>query len=353
MPRAALDVPVTAPHVLATMKQTHVNARITPSGEPALAYGIAVPKSWAYSKEFGPVAREPLAPRGLGFFAISTAPRSPVIAVTVTSLLFEIPIDAWAVHAMIAEGWTTVSAKWFPGPSGPFFDITGTRVVDDVEEVRRTTARNDGPNIFCVNCMCGRDGWDAAKEIFWAAHSTFELLSSTHSTRIEPWLSTGAETPDFQVAHPRSWSAESVLGAPEGVSAVDLRLLNAAKDKLLAYVQVKAEREERDEEPAPLDALQGRALAKLEHAGFTPSAPMRALGEDEDPRAPATDGWLGGLVGRGHLAGAEVVARTGFVRRAGVVCSLSMLGPTREDDTMTALRAQRAFEIVRTTWELL
>jgi hypothetical protein len=170
-----LDVPQMAPFLEATLEHSHVRAAISPSDDGSLDYELAVPKDWAFSGKFGPVPAGPLVDRGLGFFAGGAEPGSPVIAVTVTTVPFEIPIDAWARASFANEGWSVVSAFWFPGDNGLYFDITGTRVVEDVPEVRRSTVRVRRNDVFSVSCMCAREHWDRVKEVFWVAHATFAL----------------------------------------------------------------------------------------------------------------------------------------------------------------------------------
>jgi hypothetical protein len=351
MAQAPLDIPFAAPRVLAAMETSFVNAKVTPNGDSKLAYSLALPREWAYSKRFGPVPDAPFETRGLGFFAHSAEPTSPVIAVTLTPVLYEIPIDAWIRGRFGADGWGIVSAQWFPGPCGLFYDLTGIRVTDGVEYVQRTSVRNDGARIFCVNTFCPRSAWDEVKEIFWAAHVTFELLAGTKKTQMEPWLSAAGKSPDFQVAYPISWSAQPAASAPQGVSAVDLRLVDTRHEKLFAYLQVKAEHDPAGD-PESLERLQALTLSKFEKGGITLAGPLEPSTDRNDPRTPAVEGWLGGATGRGRLSGGDVAVRMGFIRQAGITVSMSMISPTIGDDTLAALRAQRTFEIARDTLEL-
>jgi hypothetical protein len=316
-------------------------------------YSLAVPKAWAYSKEFGPVPSGPFATQGIGFFAGSAQPGFPLIAVTVTPIPFEIPIDTWVRANFVAEGWQIRSAKWFPGALGLFFDIVGTRVFQDVLEVRRTSVRVDGSHIFALNCFCSLERWEAAKELFWAAHCTFKLEKGTGLTRMEPWLAAAAdEEPAFSLAYPRSWSVEPVASPPEGVSGLDVRLLDVKGEVLLAYLQVKAERRASGTPPPKLDARLAEAQGKLAGSGVTSTSPPRPLTEDEDPRSIAVKGWLGGFIGAGRLGDAEIVIRLGFLERAGVDVTFLVLSPTPSDDALIALRAERIFQIARATFAL-
>lgn len=345
------DIPFSAPNVTAALEQTHIKLRVTTEGLPTYSYSLAVPRTWAYSKQFGPVPAGPFSARGIGFVAESARPGSPVIAVTVTPIPYEIPIDAWIKKTMVGEGWTLVSARWFAG-AGLFFDVVGTRVINGVSEVRRTSVRVDAHNIFAVNCLCARKYWDQAKEIFWVAHDTFQIENGTGSTRMEPWMAAEARNPDFRCARPASWTVEPQTSTSDGVSAVHLRLIDAAGKTLLAYVQVKVERLSTNQPPPALDQLTAAASAKLREAGFTPLQPPRPLTLDDDPRAVAVQGWRGGLVAKGHLAKADVSGWTGFIGRPGYSVTLLMLSPLMENDPLTALRAQRVFEIARDTIEI-
>jgi len=347
------DIPYAAPTLVDTIEQTHANLRLTPNDDPKLAYQLGIPKTWAYSKTFGPVVEHLMKPQGLGFFAGSTAPGAPVIAVTVTRCPFEIPVDAWVKLTLASEGYEIVAAKYFPGPHGLFFDATAVRMLEDREEVVRTTARVDGSNIFSVNTVCGRKQWDVAKELFWIAHVSFHLVEGTGETRMEPWKAVYGVNPDFQTFHPFSWFGEKVKPAWEGISAVDIRLLNAAQTTVLGYLQVKAQRALPDHPPRDLAALRDDSLAKLKKAlGYVPSRPFHPLTLADDPRSEVADGWLGGFAGEAKLGDSNAAVRLGYIRRAELTFSLLALSAPVRDDTLAALRTQRAFEIARDTLQL-
>jgi len=345
------DIPYSAPTLLDSIEQTHVNLRLTPNEDSKMAYQLGIPKTWAYSKTFGPVVEDLMTPQGLGFFAGSIAPGSPVIAVTVTRFPFEIPVDAWVKLTLARQGYTIVAAKYFPGPHGLFFDATAVRTLeDDRQEVVRTTAHVDGSNIFSVNTVCDRSKWDAAKEIFWIAHVSFQLVEGTGDTRMEPWKAAYGANPDFQTFHPFSWFGERVKQEWEGISAVDLRLVNAAQTVVLGYVQVKAQRALPGKPPRDVAALRDDSLAKLKKSlGYVPSHPFRPLTLADDPRSEVAEGWLGGFTGEAKTGTHDAAVRLGYLRRADITFSLLALSAPVRDDTLAALRTQRAFEIARDT----
>ena len=352
MAAPALDIPIAAPNVLRTMEQTHVCLELTPGDDPRLAYNLAIPRQWGYSAEFGPVAHGLLRVQGIGFFAGSTEPHAPVIAVTQTPVPFEVPIDAWARQSFSAEGWQILRAQWFPGPNGLFYDVTAERTTSGVHEVRRSSLRNLGSDIISVNCFCAREWWEGAKEIFWTAHATFKLLAPPH-TRMEAWAEAPVDRePRFAVAYPLSWSAEEAEGSEPDISGLHLRLADAKNETLLAYVQTKLRKRAPGAAP-DLDALRASAAAQLQRGGVRITAPLEPLPEDEDPRAIAVKGWLGGFEGEGQLGSAIVRLRVGFVDREGHDATFVMISPRLADDPLTALRAQRAFEIARATFTLI
>jgi hypothetical protein len=351
-PALKIDVPQEAPFVQATLEHSHVRMRIKPNEEAQLAYELAIPKTWAYASSFGPVASGPYAERGIGIFAGGGDAGSPVIAVTVMPSPFEIPIDAWAHANFESEGWQVVSAFWFPGASGLYFDITATRIIEDKPEARRSSVRVRGNDVFSVNCMCALEHWNAVKEIFWVAHATFEVEVPGAET-MEPWFAFPQEKPpSFTFAHPASWLSEPVAAAPEGVSARDVRLVDVKVEELLGYLQVKAEQHK----GAPVPTLEQRkadAFMHMQRSGITPNeVTLQELTKDSDPRSIAVPGWLGGYVLDGENGGSEVSMRLGFVERDEIAFTFMTLGPRLRNNPLVALRTQRVFEIARATLEL-
>lgn len=353
-PSIKIDVPQSAPFVQATLLHSHVRMQITPNEDESLAYELMVPKTWAMGKEFGPVGSGPLMERGIGIFAGGIEPGAPVIAVTVMQSPFEIPLDAWARANLAHDGWEVVSAFWFPGAVGLYFDITATRVGDEKTEVRRTSVRARGSDVFSVNCMCGIERYEAAKEYFWVAHATFEVLSSSDDPMellLEARVTDTA--PQFSVAHPASWLVEPVQSPPEGVSALDVRLVDAAAEQLLGYVQVKAEVREKGT-PAPvLEERKAEVVLHLSRSGIVAKEDsFEPLTEENDPRAIAVEGWVGGFNFIGEVNGNEVALTAGFVDRGGIAFTFTQLGPLPAADLLGALRCRRVFEITRATLEL-
>jgi hypothetical protein len=348
-----IDIPQEAPFVQATLQHSHVRMSVTPNDDAQYAYDLAVPKTWAYASAVGPVGSGPFAERSIGVFASGADPGSPVIAVTVMTSPFEIPIDAWLRAKLTHEGWDVVSAFWFPGASGLYFDITVTRVVDDKAEVRRTTVRARGNDVFSVNCMCGLEHWNAAKENFWVAHATFELAAPGAET-MEPWFEFAVnKQPNFVVSHPGSWASEPVTAAPNGVSALDVRLVDAKAEELLGYLQVKGESLERGTPSPALEQRKADALMHMRRSGIAPDeSTLRELTQALDPRSLAVEGWVGGYTLAGQIGESEIELRLGFVERDGASLTLMTLCPPLAKNLLVSLRTLRVFEIARATLSL-
>jgi hypothetical protein len=344
-----LDIPFVAPGVLKTLDKTHVNLRLTPNEDHLLAFSILVPNDWAYSKELGPVSSGPFETRSLGLIAGDITPGAPMIGITVTQSPFEIPVDTWLTSSLRAEGWTVVSTKWIPGPFGLLFDAVGTRALGGTPEIRRTTAHVDGSNIFCVSSFMTERHWEATKEILWVAHASFELLAGTKLAQMEPWLSARAPGLGFELAYPRSWSAGPVSTSTAEVAAVDVKLLDTTQEILMAYLQVRGEAMVPSIPPPRPEALLTETVSRLGRSGFSLRGALRPSTGEDDPRAAAVSGWAGGYVGKAHLGTTDLVMRLGFMIRDGASFSFALASPSIEDDTLVALRAQRAFEIARAT----
>lgn len=352
MPDTPLDIPNKAPSVQARLSETHVRAEITPN-DPHFAYDLLVPKGWAYSSELGPVTHMLLQAESLGFFAAAADSGAPVIAVTRTPCPIEVPLDGWARLTLAREGWNVVATQWFPGPNGVFFDATATRLVDDVEHVRRTSVRVARGSLIAVNCMCGRASWDAVKETFWAAHVTFAMLDPGEPN-LEHWLRAGTTQPAFHTVHPQSWEAEPAQ-VPADVtdrSGLHLRLLDTQAHTLLAYLVVRAERNPFPQGPPPTAELVRSATTMIESSGVALTSAPKPLARRDDIRAAAVAGWIGGFAATATMGSAEIDVRLDFVELSPLVFTLVLCSPKLADDALVALRAQRAFEIVRAGIEL-
>jgi hypothetical protein len=348
----ALDIPYAAPALSDTIEKTFANLQVTPNDDAALAYRLGVPAQWAGSRQVDSVVEKPLVPRGIGTFTGSAQPGAPAVAVTLTRFPFEVPVDAWVRHSLAQQGYTLVAGRYFPGPNSLFFDATATRGSGNQEEVLRTTAHADGGRVFSVNTTSSRSQWDEVKETFWVAHVSFKLLNGSGSSQLEARKQAYAEHPDFRISYPSSWTAEAVKSASRKVSALDVRLLDAAGKVVLGYVQVRAREDSVQSQELPVAALRDDCLAKLRKSfGYVPSRPFEALTEQDDPRGEAVDGWLGGFAGeervRENGADTDVAVRLGFIRRGGSTFSLIALSAPVRDDTLAAFRTQRAFEIAR------
>lgn len=341
-----LEIPQQAQSLLPTLAETHARVEVEPSAFPQLGFDIVIPRGWAVSSSFGPVPSGLFESKGLGFFACDVSEGAPVIAVTATTIPYEVPVDLWARMVLEHEGYEILAASWFPGASGLFFDITGVRTEGETRHVRRSAVRNLGHEVLCVNCMCGEGHWNAAKEVFWIALSSFEL-SQPGGTRMEAWVRGVADAPAFEFAFPGTWLGEPVGNAPEGVSAVDVRLAGE-DEQLMAYLQVRAERLTQGQRVS-LASLEDSARTRLGRSGYQPAEPATQLTEADDPRSAAVKGWLGGFCERGTLLGGEVWVRRGYVEREGVVYSFSLISPLRSGNPLVWLRAQRTFEIARAT----
>ena len=55
----SLEIPVVAPQMTAHLQETHVLLKVTPEPTPQFAFEVAMPKSWAYSAQYGLVCARP------------------------------------------------------------------------------------------------------------------------------------------------------------------------------------------------------------------------------------------------------------------------------------------------------
>jgi hypothetical protein len=342
-----LDIPYSAPNIFDHMVSDYARFEIEPTHDSSLTFDILLPRAWEHSTRIGPVPGGVLQERCLCLFATTSVEAgSPLVAVTVTPVPFEIPVDAWLRVVFAQLGWHVVAGRWIPGPLGLFYDLTAVQTREGREMVRRSSARADGGRIICVNTTCRRDNWDSHKGDFWAAHATFVLPRSSGRSQMEPWLRVRATRLVFETSYPRSWSSELAESTSDDVSGIHIRLADLDQDKLYAYLLVRAKRKA-ETHGQSLATWLDEALILLERSGLVQTGELLRLGEDEDPRSVGIEGWRGGFIGEGRVRDAELVWRLGFVERENVLFTLASYSPKPTDDLLIALRAHRAFEIVR------
>jgi hypothetical protein len=342
------DVPFIAPAAVAAMPRTHTKMQITDDRHPGDGVSVVLPSNWGVVENAPAAHQQPFAGRVMG----SIGPKgggdnAPVVTLTVTPIPFEISIDAWGRWMYDNDGFHIVDSRYFPGPEGLFFDITGTRrdKASGRELVKRTLIRNDGKRVFTMSALCPRNAWAANKDIFWIANVTFAVLQPHPDERAETWRSASTGQPGFKIAYPASWKAELAASKSPTISGFHLRLPGDDGQTLLSYLLVRSERA-----PArDLPALQPAAVAMLQKSGVTVVGELQPLTEVTDPRSISVPGWLGGSQGTAHMGTDDVNLTLGFVRRADLTFTFALCSPNPSKDPISALRAQRAFEIARDT----
>ena len=174
------------------------------------------------------------------------------------------------------------------------------------------------------------------------------VLNASGSTRMEPWLRAGTTRGvAFETAYPQSWAAEPVEGTHDA-SGIHIRLADGDQDKLYAYILVHAQRRAAIAQESRARWL-GDALAMLRRSGLVDMGSPREVTEADDPRTVGVEGWCGGYQGEGRVGEADLDWRLGFVARDEILFTVALYSPKRAEDLLSALRARRAFEIVRAT----
>ena len=346
MADAPLNIPTQAFAALAKgAEQTHARFQVA-FEQQHLTVDLMLPKLWVQAKG----AKDSLFPAPVfTTFTDADKQQPALVALAISDAPFEVPIDVWTRLTLENEGWTIARGAWHSGPYGLFYESTATRLVGMQQVVRRMSARLHKATIITASTACPRERWDALKNDLWLAHLSLELVGisadGASETRKRTAAARGsAKTPRFEIAYPASWTGEAAASKDPEASGVHLRLLDA-HETLLGYLVVRARRHS-GEKPA-LQALIDSTKRMSEGAGAQWTSAPRALTPEDDPRAEAVPGWLGGFLASGKLGNAECDVRFGFVQKQDVTFTLLALSPPRRDDLQVALRTQRTFEIAR------
>jgi hypothetical protein len=339
------SVPFTAPAALVSLEQTHAQMRVSDPAHASDTVVVALPKTWSPVDHASDAHRALFEGRVLQSFGPRGGENRPVVTLVVTPIPFEISIDAWGRMLYENDGFNILVSRYFPGPQGLFFDITGTRTENGRELVKRTFIRKDGNRVFTMSALCPREAWDANKDNFWIANVTFEVLHPQSSGRAEAWLTASTKKPGFEISFPASWQVERAASKSDSISGFHLRLPDADGQTLLSYLLVRCERAPASDLPA----LQRDTIAMLQKSGVATKGDLQQMNETADPRAVAVQGWLGGFRGIAHMGTDDVIVTLGFVRRGDLTFTFALCNPKANANPVVALRAQRTFEVARAT----
>jgi hypothetical protein len=351
---APLDIPATdANTLLQQVGDTH--ARFEVEAQDGQSHGmptidLILPKTWKHVKP----SADSLFSSAHGTFSDQDPKRPALVAVAFTPAPHDVPVDAYLQVSLANEGWQLVQGGFYPGPFGLFYEATATRNLGNTSLVRRSSARLHHGTILVVSAVCPRERWDELKKDLWLAHVSTELQGTKPdgmseerkqvSSLPEGKAAKGVRPPLFTTVYPASWTAEVPESTNKDVSGIHVRLI--LDGVLGAYIGVRAERHAAGAKPA-VSELITNAKKKVEAAGAQLISEPQPTAAQDDPRATAITGWLGGYIANGRLGDSDVDVRMGFVQNEKLSFTMIMLSPKQKSDVLTALRARRAFEIIR------
>jgi hypothetical protein len=349
---AAIDTPTQdVNELLRNAKQTHSRFQIEPGGAkqqpPTLE--LILPKAWQHAK---PSATSPIFPSAEGVIS-DLHPQLPVaVAVEFSPAPHDVPIDALLRHKLQREGWQLIDGRLHNGEFGEFYEATAIRTLGKSLIVNRASARLHQGTLTMISAGCPRERWDELKSDLWLAHAAAELLGTKPDGRSEARkrVASLAEPrkrhpqPLFETEYPASWAAEIAASSDNDISGIHFRL--ASGDVLQAYIVARAERHDANAKP-DVSQLIARAKRQLEGAGGKVTTEPKPVTPQDDLRAQSVAGWLGTFSSAGELGGTDIDIRMSFSQSKRLTFALVMLSPTPKNDLIAALRAQRAFEIIR------
>ena len=346
---APLDIPTTDVSALVSnLSQTHARFQAEVQGMPTLE--LLLPKAWRQAK---PSADSPMFQSAQVLFSDVDPQRPAVVAVELSRMPYDVPIDAMLRVKLQKDGWQVVQGGFYTGPFGELYETTATRQVAKTMVVGRFSARLHRGTIVLISAVCPRTRWDELKKDLWLANAGAELLGTKPDGRSEErkrvaslpeGRKRGPRPPRFETEYPASWSAEVAASSDKDISGIHFRWVSG--ETLQAYIVARAQRHGAEAKPAVAELI-ASAKRMLEGSGGKFKSEPQPIAAQDDPRAQSVPGWLGGFAADGQLGDSDVDIRMGFAQSDTLTFGMLMVSPTLENDTIAALRAQRAFEIIR------
>jgi len=318
------------------------------------AYQLLVPKGWSAETNFPTRIDVPLEPLPLGLFLPPDADGSVLISLSGCRMGMEVNLEDWIDHLLAREGRSAEDGEWIRTPLGLCWDCGTVSGTAPRREFSRIMAWASSGRLFFLTGRCVESEWTTWQDAFLAAGITLQLTAPEEraADMLEGWSEwESPDDPAFGFAYPQSWLAEPVAGTPDGIGAVDLRLVDEEGAELLGYLRIKAT--DLKKKPGVTAAkLLSQAISEVGQAGIR-------VGEEDFVKSSATDyanlkpGHEGTWITQVERDGKRLEVRVGVRRHPEMAFTVTLIGSAQDDQPYLWMRAKRAFEIVESSnWDM-
>ncbi len=338
-----LEFPVSDPHGLEGLEETHNLVQCKPFDDPSIAYSLILPKSWISEEDMGeqPGAVGQLA--RIGLFTEKIAPDAAVVQVSFTRMPFEVGLRDWLQYQAEKFNVRLTYCEDMRFACGTVVDAGGIAGAGEQSHVVRIAAFAENARIFHVMGMIRVDRYEEKKRDLAIATNSFSLLNPGGTEQLEQCHAIQGGDPAFQVGHPASWESRPVRETVPGKSGVDIVL--PKDEQMAAYIRVKAISADSAGEQTTEQILQ-IAEEELQEAHVQASVPWK---QDSDPVIKQILGVTETYITAGKLGEQEVELRVGIARREALTFVVQLISAPRAASVPLWLRSKRAYEIALAT----
>ena len=328
------------------VETTHQVQRIEVGHDPAMSFGLLVPRSMVTAVPSTYVAPEHGRPEPLALFGLPSVdsgprgPRGPRVVVSGQILEWEVDPLEWLRWLWVREGWRIVLAQVHPGKGRPRYEVAALREREGTVTVRRCIAFRSGPRLVRCDVSSTLHMWSQWHDALWWTLDGFHL---GHPSRAPVEALVGREGPLLAFGVPGSWDIRGAGNEAEGMVWAARPMRDVQRG---ATLRVEARR--LDRAPAA-DERRAALWRSLREAGLGLGAVLSA---ERETFAELVPGWIGqwqaGL-NSGKGDGVRGVAVLVQREDRGVAIDYVLVAPAAGTEHLDWMRATRALDVAIAT----
>ena len=317
--------------------RTHEVQRIEVGHDPAMSFGLLVPRSMVTAVPTTYVAPEHGRPEPLALFGLPNVDSGPRVVVSGQVLEWEVDPLEWLRWLWSRDGWRIALAHAHPGKDGPRYEVAALREREGVATVRRCMAFRSGPRLVRCDVSSTLDAWSQWHDALWWALDGFHLGRPSRAP-VEALV--GREGPLLTFGVPGSWDVRGEGNEAEGMVWAARPMRDVQRG---ATLRVEARRLDTAPDAAE---RRGALWRSMREARLGLGAVLTA---EREVFAELVPGWVGqwqAVLHRGKGDGVAVLVQR---EDQGVAIDYVLVAPAAGTEHLDWMRATRALDVAIST----
>ena len=317
--------------------RTHEVQRIEVAHDPAMSFGLLVPRSMVAAVPTTYVAPEHGRPEPLALFGVPNVESGPRVVVSGQILEWEVDPLEWLRWLWVRDGWRIALAQVHSGKGGPRYEIAALREREGTVTVRRCMAFRSGPRLVRCDVSSTLHAWSQWHDALWWTLDGFHL-GRPRRAPVEALV--GREGPLLAFGVPGSWDVRGEGNEVEGMVWAARPMRDVQRG---ATLRVEARRLET---APPAAERRGALWRSMREAGLGLGAVLTA---EREAFAELVPGWIGQWQAGLRSGKGDGVAVLVQREDQGVAMDYVLVAPAAGTEHLDWMRATRALDVAIST----